>query len=163
MYPTFLREGLHYTPKTAGWVTSFYGLGALTSIGGGWIGDRFSPRAVLGGAFLGLAALGYLCFHGVGAVPVQAALTFAYGAIGSGTLYVNLAAYHVKSVRSNLASRASGMFVTSLYAAAAAAGYIMGAIASHASWALAGELQISLVSLIGASLVLALRPSEMSV
>ena len=53
----------------------------------------------------------------------RAILAFAYGAIGSGTIYVNLAAYHVKAVRSSLSSRASGMFVTSLYAAAAAAGY----------------------------------------
>ena len=89
-------------------------------------------------------------------------LTFAYGAIGSGTIYVNLAAYHVKAVRSRLSSRASGMFVTSLYAAAAAAGYLMGGIASHAGWALAGEIQISLLSIVAGSLALTLRPDQMS-
>jgi hypothetical protein len=90
-------------------------------------------------------------------------MTFAYGAIGSGTLYVNLAGYHVKAVRSGLASRASGMFVTSLYAAAAAAGYLMGGIAGHAGWAVAGEIQISLLSLVAGSIAFALRPSHMSV
>jgi hypothetical protein len=90
-------------------------------------------------------------------------MTFAYGAIGSGTLYVNLAGYHVKAVRSNLASRASGMFVTSLYAAAAAAGYLMGGIAGRAGWAIAGEIQISLLSVVAGSVAFALRPSEMSV
>ena len=35
MYPTYLREGLHYTPKAAGFVASFYGAGALLSIFGG--------------------------------------------------------------------------------------------------------------------------------
>ncbi len=162
MYPTYLREGLHYTPKAAGFVASFYGAGALISIFGGWLGDRFSPRAVLSAAFFCIAALGYLCFHGSGAILPQAILTCAYGAIGSGTIYVNLAAYHVKAVRSSLSSRASGMFVTSLYAAAAAAGYLMGGIASHAGWALAGELQISLLAAVAGSLALTLQPHKMS-
>jgi MFS transporter, DHA1 family, inner membrane transport protein len=162
MYPTFLREGLHYSPGLAGIVTSLYGVGALTSIAGGWLGDRFSPRLVLSSAFFCMAGLGYLCFQGSHAVVLQALMTFAYGAIGSGTLYVNLAAYHVKAVRSSLASRASGMFVTSLYAAAAAAGYVMGALASHAGWAVAGEIQISLLSVVAGSFAFALRPNQMS-
>jgi MFS transporter, DHA1 family, inner membrane transport protein len=162
MYPTFLREGLHYSAKQAGVVTSFYGAGALLSIGGGWLGDRFSPRIVLSGAFFAVAALGYLCFHGSGAMVPQAILTCAYGAIGSGTIYVNLAGYHVKAVRSSLASRASGMFVTSLYATAAGAGYVMGGIAGHAGWAVAGEIQISLLGVIAGALALALRPDQMA-
>jgi DHA1 family inner membrane transport protein len=153
MYATYLREALHYTPKAAGFVQSFYGAGALLSIFGGWFGDRFSPRVVLSASFFAIACLGYLCFHGSPAILPRAALTCAYGAIGSGTIYVNLAGYHVKAVRSALSSRASGMFVTSLYAAAAAAGYLMGGIASHASWAAAGALQISLLTL---------RPDKMS-
>jgi MFS transporter, DHA1 family, inner membrane transport protein len=163
MYPTFLREGLHYSPKAAGIVTSFYGVGALASIGGGWLGDRFSPRLILSSAFFCIAGLGYLCFHGSHSIVPQAIMTLAYGAIGSGTLYVNLAAYHIKAVRSSLASRASGMFVTSLYAAAAAAGYVMGGIASHLGWAVAAEIQISLLSIVAGSFAFALRPSQMSV
>jgi MFS family permease len=162
MYPTYLREGLHYTPKAAGFVASFYGAGALLSIFGGWLGDRFSPRVVLSAAFFSLACLGYLCFHGTVAIAPHAVLACAYGAIGSGTIYVNLAAYQVKAVRSSLSSRASGMFVTGIYAAASAAGYIMGGIAAHAGWALAGELQISLLSAIAGSLALTLRPDQMS-
>jgi len=162
MYPTYLREGLHYTPKAAGLVASFYGFGALSSIGGGWLGDRFSPRTVLSAAFFCIAGLGYLSFHGTGAMAPQALFACLYGAIGSGMIYVNLAAYHVKAVRSSLSSRASGMFVTSLYAAAAAAGYLMGGIASHAGWALAGEIQISLLAIIAAVLALALRPEHMA-
>jgi len=162
MYATYLREALHYTPKAAGFVQSFYGAGALLSIFGGWFGDRFSPRVVLSASFFAIACLGYLCFHGSEAILPRAALTCAYGAIGSGTIYVNLAGYHVKAVRSALSSRASGMFVTSLYAAAAAAGYLMGGIASHASWAAAGALQISLLSAIAGSLALTLRPDQMS-
>ena len=162
MYPTYLREALHFTPKDAGFVASFYGAGALLSIFGGWLGDRFSPRLVLSAAFFCIACLGYLCFHGSEAAAPRAILTCAYGAIGSGVIYVNLAAYHVKSVRSSLSSRASGMFVTSLYAAAAAAGYVMGGIAGRAGWAAAGELQISALSAIAGILALTLRPDQMS-
>ncbi|MBF8301098.1 MAG: transporter [Acidobacteria bacterium] len=162
MYPTFLREGLHYPPATAGTVMSIYGLGALGSIGGGWLGDRFSPRVVLGGAFLGAAGLGYLLFHGSPLFLMQSSLSFLWGVVISGILYVNLAAYSVKALHASLASRGSGIFVTSLYASAAVAGYMMGWLAGRAGWVTAGEIQISLLSLTGAALALALRPERMS-
>ena len=162
MYATYLREALRYPPKAAGLVQSFYGFGALLSIFGGWLGDRFSPRAVLSASFFAISCLGYLCFHGSEAILPHVILTCLYGAVGSGTIYVNLAGYHVKAVRSSLSSRASGMFVTSLYAAAAAAGYLMGGIAGHSGWAVAGEIQISLLSAVAGSLALTLKPERMS-
>jgi nitrate/nitrite transporter NarK len=162
MYPTFLREALGWTPKVAGLVMSFFGLGALLSIAGGWLGDRLSPRVVLSGGFLCTAVLGYFFFHGTGGVAAQETLTFVYGAIGSAVLYVNLAGYHVKAVRSSLASSGSGMFVTSLYGSSAIAGYLMGWIANQAGWAVAGEIQMSLLAIVGAVLSLALRPADMA-
>jgi DHA1 family inner membrane transport protein len=162
LYPTFLRESLHYTPKAAGFVVSFFGVGALASIAGGWIGDRFSPRLALSGAFLCIAVLGYLFFQPSLSALTREILTCLYGVVGSAVLYVNLAGYHVKSLRTGLASRGSGMFVTSLYGAAAFSGYSIGAITSHVGWLRAGEIQMSLLCLIGAALSLALRPSEMS-
>lgn len=161
MYPTFLREGLHYTPAAAGAVVGAFGLGALGSVAGGWLGDRFSPRYVLGLAFLFAAALGYLLFH-ASAFAIQLGLSFAWGLIVSGTVYVNLAGYHVKAVRSSLADRASGIFVTSLYGSAALGGYLMGWIAGHAGWATAGEVQLTALSLAGGMLALALRSDQMS-
>jgi DHA1 family inner membrane transport protein len=77
-------------------------------------------------------------------------------------IYVNLAGYHVKALRSNLASRASGVFVTSLYGSAAFAGYLMGWIVTHAGWVTAGAIQISFLSLLAGVLALALRPDQMS-
>ncbi len=162
MYPTFLREGLSYSPTAAGSVMGLYGLGALTSIGGGWIGDRGSPRVVLSATFVVAAVLGYLLFNGSGAYYWQAMLSFAWGVVVSGVIYVNLAGSHVKAVRRNLAGRASGVFVTSLYLSAAVAGYLMGWIANRAGWADAGTIQISLSSLCAAGLALALRPEPMS-
>jgi MFS transporter, DHA1 family, inner membrane transport protein len=162
MYPTFLREGLQYSPTAAGTVMSFYGLGALGSIAGGWFGDRFSPRLVLSSTFFCTAALGYLLFHGSGAFVPQAILSFLWGLIVSGVIYVNLAGYHAKALRSNLASRASGIFVTSLYGTAAIAGYLVGWIATRAGWTTAGEIQISLLSVVAGGLALALQPNRMS-
>ena len=162
MYPSFLREDLHYSPKLAGFVISFFGIGALTSIFGGWIGDKLSPRVVLSGAYLGTAALGYVLFQEAATPLTREILTFFYGVIGSAILYVNLAGYHVKAVNSDLASRASGLFVTSLYGGAAFAGYLLGAIASQAGWVAAGQIQITVFSMIGAALAWALRPKQMA-
>jgi MFS transporter, DHA1 family, inner membrane transport protein len=160
MYPTFLREGLSYSPSSAGTVMSLYGLGALMSIGGGWIGDRGSPRVVLSATFVVAAVLGYLLFNGSGAYYWQAMLSFAWGVVVSGMIYVNLAGYHVKAVRRHLAGRASGVFVSSLYLSAAVAGYSMGWIANRAGWADAGTIQISVSSLCAAALALALQPER---
>jgi MFS transporter, DHA1 family, inner membrane transport protein len=162
MYPTFLREGLGYSPTAAGTIMGLYGLGALASIGGGWIGDRGSPRVVLSVTFVVAAGLGYLLFNGSGSYYSQATLAFAWGVVVSGVMYVNLAGYHVKSVRLALAGRASGVFVTSLYLSAAGAGYLMGWIADRAGWGDAGSIQIALSSLCAAALALALRPEQMS-
>jgi DHA1 family inner membrane transport protein len=163
MYTLYLREGLHYAPRTAAGVIGFFGVGALASIFCGWLGDRIAPRTLLIGSFLCSAVLGYLFFHGASESVLGARImTCAYGVIASSFLYVNLAGYHVKAVRGSLASRASGMFVTSLYAAAAFAGSLMGWIEANHGWAMAGMIQMSVLSIIGAVLALALRPSEMS-
>jgi predicted MFS family arabinose efflux permease len=162
MYPTFLREGLNYSPASAGSVMGLYGLGALASVAGGWIGDRGSPRLVLTATFILAAILGYLLFNGSPSYSWQATLAFAWGVVVSGVMYVNLAGYHVKAVRRSLAGRASGVFVTSLYLSAAGAGYLMGWIANRAGWGEAGSIQISLSCVCAAALALALRPEQMS-
>jgi MFS family permease len=162
LYPTFLRETLHYTPTNAGKVIGFFGVGALASIIGGWVGDRYSPRLVLSGSLLSIAVLGYLFFQESHSMLTREILTCIYGVTGSAVLYVNLAGYHVKALRSNLSNRGSGMFVTSLYGGAAFGGYVLGALASHGGWLQASEIEMSLLCLIGAVLALALRPSEMS-
>jgi predicted MFS family arabinose efflux permease len=162
MYSTFLREALHYEPHRAGSIMSCFGLGALLSIFGGWMGDRYSPRIVLSGGFLCTSLLGFLFFQEGASVGTRQILTFVYGVVGSSILYVNLAGYHVKAVQGDLASKGSGLFVTSLYAASAFSGYLMGAIVSRSSWLLAGEIQMSLLALIGAAVAMLLRPEEMA-
>lgn len=161
LYATFLRESLHYTPKQTGFITGFYGAGALVSVAGGWLGDRFSPRVLLTTAFLGIALIGYHCFHFAGSIVTQIILTGAFGAVASGVVFVNLVGYHVKSVRHELAGRASGLFVTSFYLAAAMSGFLMGHFAGQWGWASAELIQVSALSVLGAAFSLALQPARM--
>ncbi|WP_438390528.1 MFS transporter [Caballeronia sp. DA-9] len=162
MYPTFLREQLHYTPAMTGRVMSAYGIGVFASIAGGWIGDRMSARKVLCVSFVIAAVLGYGLFHAAQSIVAQAALSFAWGLVVSGVIYVNLAGYQVRSVSSHLNNAASGVFVSSLYGSAAIAGYTIGWLASHAGWSVAGITQITLAACIGAALSLGLQPSKMA-
>ena len=162
MYPTYLREQLHFTPADTGSIMSIYGLGVLVSVGGGLIGDRFPMRPVLTVSFLIAAGIGWLLFNGPADFTAQAALAFAFGVAFSGTIYVNLAAYHVKAVSGELSGRASGIFVTSFYAAASVAGYAIGWLATDFGWTLAGDLQLCAACLVGILLALALRPDLMA-
>src|ERR1700731_2323075 len=161
MYPTFLREQLHYAPADAGRVMSIYGLGVLVSLFTGWLGDRFSPRLVLGLSFLLASAVAALLFNGPADFATQAALSFVLGATFSGTSFVNLAAYGDKSVAAFLAGRASGVFVTSVYGSATIAGYVIGWIVGLAGWTVAGNVQLVLLCFAGAVISLALRPERM--
>ena len=162
MYPTFLREQLHYTPADAASVMSIYGLGVLVSVVSGWLGDRFSPRLVLGTSFLLASAIAAILFNGPADFTTQAGFSLALGAAFSGTIFVNLAAYHVKSVSADLSGRASGLFVTSVYGSATIAGYLIGWIVGLAGWTVAGNIQLVLLCLAGALISLALKPDRMA-
>ncbi|HSZ95902.1 MAG TPA: MFS transporter, partial [Bradyrhizobium sp.] len=162
MYPTFLREQLHYAPADAGRVMSIYGLGVLVSLFTGWLGDRFSPRLVLGLSFLLASAVAALLFNGPADFATQAALSFVLGATFSGTIFVNLAAYHVKSVAASLAGRASGLFVSCVYGSATVAGYVIGWIVGLAGWTVAGNIQLVALCLVGVVVALLLQPEQMS-
>ncbi len=162
MYPTYLREHLHYTPADTGRVMSIFGGGVFASIFGGWLGDRFHPKLVLSLSFAGAGLLGVLLFSGPTGMLVQSVLSFAWGLLVSGVLYVNLAGYHIKSVRASLTNRATGVFVTTLYGAGAFAGYIIGGIAARFGWSAAGFLQITLLSVVGIALAMSLRTDRMS-
>jgi MFS transporter, DHA1 family, inner membrane transport protein len=162
MYPTFLREQLHYAPADAGRVMSIYGLGVLVSLFTGWLGDRFSPRLVLGLSFLVASAISALLFNGPADFATQAALSFLLGATFSGTIFVNLAACHVKALAAGLAGRASGLFVTCVYGSATVAGYLIGWIVGLSGWTVAGNIQLVALCLVGAVVALLLRPEQMS-
>jgi MFS transporter, DHA1 family, inner membrane transport protein len=162
MYPTYLRQQLHFSPGDAGKIMSIYGLGVLASVGGGLLGDHFAMRPVLALSFLVAAVIGWLLFNSPADFALQASLAFAFGVIFSGAIYVNLAAFHLKAVQDVLSGAASGVFVTSFYAAASLAGYVIGWLAANFGWALAGDLQLCVACIIACLLTLALRPERMA-
>ena len=161
MYPTYLREQLGYTPGATSSVMGIFGLGCWPPSPADGSETGFAP-VVFGLTFLVAALLGYLLFQPGSAFAIQAGLSFTWGLVVSGTIYVNLAGYHVKAVVGTLGSRASGIFVTSIYSAGAIAGYLIGALAGLVGWAQAGLIQITAMSLLGAALALALDPSRMA-
>jgi len=162
MYPTYLREELHFTPANTGTIMSVYGLGVLVSVAGGFLGDRYPARPVLAASFLVAAIIGWLLFNGPVDFMTQAVLAFAFGVVFSGAIYVNLAACHVRAVKGELSGLASGIFVTSFYTAASVAGYSIGWLAAEFGWTFAGDLQLCAACLVGILLAIALRPDGMS-
>jgi len=64
MYTLYLREGLALSSANCGGGHRVFGVGRPCLNILRVAGDRMSPRAVLAGAFLCSAVLGYLFFHG---------------------------------------------------------------------------------------------------
>lgn len=158
LYPTYLQEQLGFSGTAAGFAVSLYGLGAMLSLIGGWLGDRFNFRIVLAIALVISAISGYLLFTEIHSLAIQAVLSFIFGGAISGMVYANLSAGIIKTMKRSLAARGSGLFVTALYFPAAFAGFLLGALAESVGWTMAGTIQMSLFSIISAALALAARP-----
>ncbi|HEX3474108.1 MAG TPA: MFS transporter [Kofleriaceae bacterium] len=156
LYPTYLREGLHFTPQQAGLCVSFYGLGALLSLIGGWLGDKYNYRKLLFISLIISAISGGLAFTPLGSdVSLHAVVSFVFGAAISGMGYANLSAGLIKSIIRAKASQASGLFVASLYIPAAFAGYLLGRMKGPLGWTTAGILQLAGSAVVAAILVVA--------
>ncbi|WP_028924683.1 MFS transporter [Pseudonocardia acaciae] len=157
LYPTYLREALHYTAAQAGLAVSMYGLGAFFSLVGGWLGDRVDFRRLLAVALVISAVAGYVLFSGTGEVWVHLVLSFVYGAAISGVVYANLAAGIIKSVKRSVAAHGSGLFVASIYIPAAFSGYLFGKLVGGVGWTGAALIQICAFCVVAAGLALAAR------
>ena len=160
LYPTYLQAELGFTSKQSGLALSMYGLGALFSLLGGWLGDRFDFRRLLA-VGMGLSGLtGYLLFSGIDSVAAHVVLSLVFGAVISGIVYANLAAGIVKSVKAGSAGKGSGLFVASLYIPAAFAGYLLGKLVEWTSWTGGALIQISAFGVVAAVLAMLVRRPE---
>ncbi|WP_335424276.1 MFS transporter [Bacillus sp. JJ1566] len=161
LYPTYLREELGFTPQQAGLAVSFYGFGALLSLIGGWFGDRFNYRIVLFISLIISAITGGLLFAGLGSsLALHIVFSFVFGGAISGMVYANLSAGIIKSVKRFNASKASGLFVTSLYVPAAFTGYLLGQLKVILGWTNAALIMISLCAVIAAILSILSRSNR---
>jgi len=162
LYPTFLREVLKLTPAEVGSVMLFFGLGSLTAFFAGQIGDRYPTKIVLTTGLLVLIVLGYFLYLPGLSITTYKLLALLVGVFGAAIVYTNLTGGHIKSLRRSLANKGSSMFISSVYAGGALGGLAMGTMVESWGWERAGQVQMSLLSLISVLLVLGLRPSEFS-
>lgn len=162
MYPTFLQEELGFDVRETSIIMSIFGLGAMLSIIGGMLGDRFNARIVLPAGFAIGIALAVLLFNGPDVFYYHVSFSFTWGAVISGTTYVNLAAFQVKAVRPEMASKASGIFIASLYIPAAFSGYLVGAATTAMGWAEMGIFFLGSIAAIGLVLTLFINPRTMT-
>ncbi|WP_254925987.1 MFS transporter [Bordetella genomosp. 11] len=155
LYPTYLREALGFAPGQAALAVSFYGFGALLSLLGGWLGDRYNYRRLLFVSLLLSAIAGGLLFTGLQkSLALHILFSFVFGGAISGMAYANLSAGIIKSVRRSKASQASGLFVAALYIPAAFAGYLLGELKVSFGWTAAGLVQIAGCAVIAAVLAI---------
>jgi predicted MFS family arabinose efflux permease len=162
LYPTFLRDVLNLTPAEVGGVMPFFGLGSLTAFFAGQLGDRFPTKVILSSASLVLVVLGFFLYLPGLSIATYKVMALLVGIFGAAIIYTNLAGGHIKALRRSLANKGSSMFVTSMYAGGAFGGLIMGSMVANWGWGVAGQIQVSLLSLLSALLTFGLRPGEFS-
>jgi hypothetical protein len=92
----------------------------------------------------------------------QGTFSFLFGLFASSGVYVAVAGYLVKSVNSEIVSRAAGLFVTCIYIAAGVAGLLFSSLIAATGWITAGMVQIVGFSIVGAALAFTLRPQMFS-
>ncbi|GAC66902.1 MFS transporter [Gordonia soli] len=163
MYPTFLKEHHGFSTSTVGIIVSIAGTGALLSILGGFLTDRFDPRAVLVGSQLAMAAIGAALYAGPGSFAWQLAWAIAGGVVSNGIIFVNMSAVLLKSVTPARAAQAAGLFVVCWFTPGAISGYIFGELVDLTSWSGAGLIQLTLGSLVAAAGFALLRPDRLRV
>jgi len=162
LYPTFIITVLELTPADIGAIMMWFGIGSLTAFYGGKLGDRFSTKVVLCSCSAVLVVLGLTLYIPGMERWVYQFMACMVGIFGAAIVYTNLAGGHVKSLNRSLTSKGSSMFVSSIYTGAALGGYTMGKLVESSGWQFAGQIQITLVSLVIAVLALALREGEFS-
>ncbi|MES2259632.1 MAG: MFS transporter [Pseudomonadota bacterium] len=162
LYSTFLREQMHFTPGDVATVMSFFGIGGLLAPIGGWLGDRFPQRRMLFLGYLALSILGYLLFSKADSTIEHSILSLLWGFAHSGVIYVNLWSAQIKTVNANLTAKASGLFISCMYATSACGGYLMGNLVSKVGWSFAAMVQISGCALLCMLLSVAINGELMS-
>lgn len=154
LYPTFLIKHLGYTPVAAGFSISMFGLGALTGIPAGFLGDKLRQKWIIIFSLLMTMIVGYTLFNVVTSRGMQALFSFLEGTFASGFLFTNTYSLMQRCVRPEVIGRASGIFVTFWYLPSALAGYLFAHLVNSYGWGTAGLIQLSLVPILGIAVML---------
>lgn len=160
LYTLFLKESLGYSVVAAGTAFSMYGIGSLTGVFGGWIGERLKRYGLILSLTV-MAMSGYFMFHGVQAMAGQMALSFVFGAQLSGFLYPRFLAVAQRSVQPHQIGIAMSMMLPVFYLAGFIAGPAFGGLVPAVGWPMAGTISITLTAGSAALLACFIDPRQM--
>ena len=147
LFPTYLREGLSFSPADAGFAAGMFGAGALIAIPAGWLGDRINQKALIIGSFGGLMVVGVSAFSLPLSVPIAAILGFFAGALLSGFLFTNVQSLLQRSMPATRTGFASGLFVAFWFLPATISGLVFGVAKEAFGWAGAGIVLFGILPL----------------
>jgi MFS family permease len=162
LYPTFLTTELHYTPAEAALAVSFIGIGGVTALFGGWLGDRVNLRTLLITSQLALSLTSLLVYQTTLSVGWQCLFAFLMGACGIGFFLPNVNSAVQKSVRPEQVGRAQGLGISCVFGAAAFSGLLFGALVDQLGWRQAALWQITLLPLFAVVALAFVRTSQFS-
>lgn len=154
LYPTFLREQLGFDAGQATVAVSMAGLGAMSAVLTGWLGDVMSQKWLLTGTFLLTSVVAWLTYGVVANPAGQYTLAFLMGVLASGSLFTNVATAMQRSVRPASIGRGQGLFMLTYYVPAAFSGLLFARLVSTSDWAAAGLWQLSALALAAAFVLL---------
>lgn len=160
LYPTYLKTELGFSIASAATAFGMFGVGALSAVFMGWVGEKIGKTGVLGGLSL-LAVTGYAMFNGVASFSAQASLSLAFGILVSGGyLYPRLITVAQRCVSADHISYLMSLLVVFFYLPGLAAGAVFGTLAHTAGWGTAGNLCVVLPAVAGALMFLFLRRDQ---
>lgn len=148
LYTSYLKSELGYSIVEAGTAFSFYGVGALSAVFCGWLGEKLKQLGMIVSVGL-LAVVGYALFHGVTSQVAHSLLSLAFGALLSGYLYPRFIAVMQRSVKPEQIGYAMGLAVPLYYFPGLFAGYLFGVGVVSFGWSTAATLSVALPSVIG--------------
>jgi MFS family permease len=148
LYPTFLRDELHFSIEATGVAASMYGVGASMGLVCGYIADRSNQKWLAIATLVALNATGFAIFN-VATTPMwQNVLSFLEGAAFSGFLFINNYSLMQRSVQARIVGRASGLMLTAINLPAALSGYLLAELITAFGWRAAALLQMSVLLVI---------------
>lgn len=160
LYSLFLRDALGYSVVAAGTTFSMYGVGALTAVFGGWIGEKLRGFTLVGGLLV-MAITGFLMFDVVRSMAGQMALSFIFGAMLSGILHPRFYSVAQRSVQPRHIGAIMAIIIPVFYAAGFISGPAFGALVPLIGWSYAGIVSVTATAAAAAVVICFLRPSRM--
>jgi MFS family permease len=157
LYPTFLKTSLGYSPVEAGTAFGMYGIGALSAVVLGWVGEKLRKTGLLA-ALLLLSGTGAMIFLVVESLVAQAIWSFVFGALVSGYLYPSFIALSQRCVAAHRISHIMSLLVAGFYLPGVAAGALFGRLTDAYGWNVAAIIVVVAPPLVSAVIVTLLNP-----